>query len=166
MVNQFMFNSLMHIAFFTSNMDEMVEFYTKKLGLNVKYIVKYKEYLNCPNRKELYEEALRNPEKIFNVYIEIAQGQFIELFSSKENQKPHDSWNERLGYSHFALMVDDIYKTFKEFQEKEIPTKTIPTKGPSETWHFWSYDPDMNYFEIMQYTNKSYQIVGHCIEGE
>lgn len=36
-----------------------------------------------------------------------------------------------------------------------------PTKGPSETWQFWSHDPDGNYFEVMQFTDKSYQINGH-----
>lgn len=41
-----------------------------------------------------------------------------------------------------------------------VPDTEIP-KGPSETYQFWVSDPDDNKFEIMQFTDKSYQVVGH-----
>ena len=35
------------------------------------------------------------------------------------------------------------------------------TKGPSETYQMWLHDPDGNKFEIMQFTDKSIQVVGN-----
>ena len=93
---------------------------------------------------------------------EICSGQFIEMFPKSEAQNDDVEWNDRTGLNHFALTVDDIDKTFKEFKEKGLPLMSDkPTKGPSETWQFWSHDPDGNYFEVMQFTDKSYQINGH-----
>lgn len=158
------FTSVMHVAFYTDKWDEMIDFYTNKLGLKIKTFVKYKEYLSRPDRKEMYEIALKDPERPFNVYIEIAPGQFIELFQAHEGQKPHSEWNEYKGYSHFALLVDDIFKAYDEVIAKGIEPRNKPSKGPSGTWQFWIHDPDMNWFEIMQYTEDSYQVKGHISE--
>ena len=65
------------------------------------------------------------------------------------------------GYNHFALLVDDIESAYKEFKEKNIKITAPLSKGPSETWQFWAEDPDGNRFEVMQFTDKSYQVVGH-----
>ena len=105
--------------------------------------------------------AESDPEGIFNVYIEIADGQFIELFPAQEDQTEDVGWNQRLGYSHFSLTVDDIFETKKELEEKGLIPDTQPSKGPSETWQMWFHDPDGNRFEIMQYTEDSYQLKGH-----
>ncbi|MBP2058750.1 hypothetical protein J2Z60_001941 [Lactobacillus colini] len=47
---------------------------------------------------------------------------------------------------------------------KGIPVKTHPSKGPSETWQFWAVDPDGNNFEVQEFTEKSYQKIGHVNE--
>lgn len=156
-----LFNSMMHIALYTSNMDEMIDFYCNKLGLNQKVIVRYKSYKGMNNRPEKAKLAEENPESIFNVYIEIAEGQFLELFPAKPNQKAHTAYNEYVGYSHFALLVDDIFETRERLVNAGIYPDTEPSKGPSETWQMWYHDPDGNKFEVMQYTEKSYQVVGH-----
>ena len=142
-------------------MDEMLDFYCNKLGLNQKVVVRYKSYKGMTSRPEKAKLAEENPEGIFNVYIEIADGQFIELFPMKPNQKPHSKYNEYLGYSHFALLVDDIFETRERLAKVGIYPDSEPTKGPSETWQMWYHDPDGNKFEVMQYTEKSYQVVGH-----
>lgn len=41
---------------------------------------------------------------------------------------------------------------------------TEPSKGPSGTWQMWAHDPDGNMFEVMQFTEDSYQVVGHIDE--
>ncbi|MGO1642568.1 MAG: VOC family protein, partial [Lactobacillus amylovorus] len=106
--------------------------------------------------------AQKHPERIMYGYFEICPGQFIEMFPKSEAQNDDVEWNDRTGLNHFALTVNDIDKTFKEFKEKGLPLMSDkPTKGPSETWQFWSHDPDGNYFEVMQFTDKSYQINGH-----
>lgn len=105
------FQSIMHIAFFTDHMEEMLDFYVNRLGLKTKAVTRYGAYLDRDDRPDMQKIAKEYPERIFNLYIEIAPGQFIELFPAGENQKPHTKWNEHRDYSHFALLVEDIFQT-------------------------------------------------------
>lgn len=156
------FNDIMHVAFYTGRMDEMMDFYANKLGGEVKVVVRYKVYAGREDRPAQAKIAAEDPERIFNAYIELAPGQFVELFPQKEGQVASDApWNSVLGYSHFALTVDDIHATYEEFQGVGIECDTEPSKGPSGTWQFWTHDPDHNMFEVMQYTDESYQVTGH-----
>lgn len=155
------FNSIMHVSFYTDHLDEMLDFYVNKLGLKQKVVVKWKSYKGRSDRPMMAQQAEENPEGIFYTYVEIAEGQFIELFPANPNQKPHREWNEDIGYSHFALTVDDIYEASKELQEKGVDPDTEISKGPSGTYQQWFHDPDGNRFELMQYTDESYQVVGH-----
>lgn len=157
------FNSLMHVSFFTDQMDVMRDFYENKLGLETKIVTKAKAYKGTHD-KAFSQIAEAEPEKVIIVYIEIAPGQFIELFPKKEGQEEHDSWNQRVGYTHYALLVDDIYQTRKEMTDKGIVLDTPISIGHSGTYKMWAHDPDGNKFEIMQYTDKSYQLVGHIDE--
>lgn len=159
-----MFNSLMHLGFYTDHMDEMVEFYTKKLGGKLKLVTRFGVYKDRPDRGWMYEMAQSDPEKIFNVYVELAPGQFIEFFPSRANQAPHPEFDSQKGYSHFALETDDIFKTVEELKAKGVEFETEIKKGPSETWQIWCHDPDGNRFEIMQFTDKSWQVTGHGLE--
>jgi catechol 2,3-dioxygenase-like lactoylglutathione lyase family enzyme len=156
-----LFESIMHIALFTDRMDEMVHFYTDILGGKTKAIVRYEVYRNRPDRKEMYAIAQKTPEKIFNVYIEMAPGQFVELFPRSEGQKEHAGFNERLGYSHYAFLCSDIFETRKQLEERGLQFDTAISKGPSETYQMWAHDPDGNKFEIMQYTENSIQVKGN-----
>ena len=156
------FNSVMHVAFFTDRMEEMLDFYVNKLGLKKKAVVKYGAYLDRDDRPVMQKIAREDPERIFNIYIEIAPGQFVELFTVDEKQKPHTKWNEHKDYSHFALLVDDIFKTREEFLAAGIEPDTDISKGPSETYQMWLHDPDGNKFEVMQYTENSVQVKGNC----
>lgn len=156
------FNSIMHVTFFTDQMDVMRDFYENKLGLKPKIVTKAKLYKGL-NRGHYSEIAEVDPEKVIIVYIEIAPGQFIELFPKEEGQGPHDQWNQNVGYSHFALLVDDIFKTKEELLARGVELDTDISKGPSETYQLWVHDPDGNKFEIMQYTDKSFQVVGNIM---
>lgn len=154
------FNSIMHVSFYTEDMERTRDFYENKLGLKPKMIVRYKEYLSRPE-SPFYQRALSRPEDICIIYIEIAPGQFVEFFPKADGQKPHESWNERLGYSHFALLVDDIHQTREELVNAGVEILIEPNIGNSHTWQMWIADPDGNRFEIMQYTKESFQLVGH-----
>lgn len=72
---------------------------------------------------------------------------FIELFPAKEGQKPHSKWNDAIGYSHFALTVDDIHNVRDELVAKGVEIGVEPNIGNSHTWQMW--------------IDKSYQLVGH-----
>lgn len=47
-----LFNQMMHLAFFTDQMEAMRNFYENKLGGQVKSIVRYKEYRNQDSTKK------------------------------------------------------------------------------------------------------------------
>lgn len=154
------FKSIMHTSFFAKDLDAIFDFYVEKLGCKVKMLVRNKAYLDKPNHP-YYKGAVSNPEGICLVYFEVAQGQFVEFFPAMPEQKPHPKWNEQVGYSHFSLLVDDIFETKKELLSKGIAIDIEPSIGNSHTWQMWIHDPEGNMIEIMQYTDESYQIVGH-----
>lgn len=155
------FNSIMHVSFFTDNMERTRDFYENKLGLTPKMIVKFSVYKEQPD-SVFYQMAQTNPDDICIIYFEIAPGQFIECFPKMPNQKPRDKeWNSRLGYSHCALLVDDIHETRDELVNLGIEIDVEPNIGSSKTWKMWIHDPDGNKFEIMQYTEESVQIKGN-----
>lgn len=156
-----LFNSVMHVSFYTENLDEMLDFYVNKLGLKQKIIVRWKEYRGSTLRPYMAEMAEKNPEGIFYTYLEIAPGQFIELFPMLPGQQPHRDWNKDLGYSHFALTCDDIREVVKKLKCAGVEPDTEISQGPSGTYQVWFHDPDRNKFELMQYTESSYQVVGH-----
>lgn len=156
------FNSLMHINIVAKNWDKMVDFYQNKLGFKKIVLVKYGEYLNCPDKPQQQKIAQADPDRIMYGYFEVCPGQFIEMFPKDTAQVDDVAWNSRTGFNHFALTVDDIQAAFQEFKKKGVPLiSEKPTKGPSETWQFWAHDPDGNHFEVMQFTDKSYQLLGH-----
>lgn len=142
-------------------MDAMRDFYENKLGLKAKIITRAKAYKGNKSREKYAKIAEEDPNRILIIYIEIAPGAFIELFPATEGQKPHCKWNDSIGYSHFALTVDDIHKTRDELVAKGVEIDVEPNIGNSHTWQMWIHDPDGNKFEIMQYTDESYQLVGH-----
>ena len=155
------FNSVMHVSFYTDHFDEMLDFYCNKLGLKQKVIVRWKEYKGRTYRPTMAKLAETDPEGVFYTYIEIAPGQFVELFPASVNQLPHTEWNQHVGYSHFALLVDDIFETKKQLLEAGVELDTDVSKGPSGTYQLWIHDPDGNKFEVMQYTEDSWQVIGH-----
>ena len=155
------FKSLMHISFYTANYEAMRDFYVNKMGLKEKLIVRYKEYLGNEDRPLYNEIAQVDPERIFYTYIELAPNQFIEIFPELKQDREAVFKKQIPGYSHFALVVDDIYQIREEFILRGITPDTEISKGPSGTYQLWFHDPDGNRFEVMQYTETSYQIVGH-----
>ena len=155
------FNEIMHLSFYTDHMDEMRDFYENKLGLKAKIIMRYEAYEGNEKRQNWAKRAKTNPQGIAYIFIEIAPGQYLELFPKADNQKEHELANSRLGYSHFALMVDDIHAAREELVKAGIDIDVEPNKGQSETWQMWIHDPDGNKFEIMQYTEKSLQHRGN-----
>lgn len=153
-----MFTSIMHLAFFTDQMEEMRDFYENKLGGKAKIVTKAKAYLGSSSGFGKLAEL--DPEKVIIVYIELAPGQFIELFPKNEGQAPFPIPHETLGYAHYSLLVEDIEKAKCELESRGVEIDTPISIGPSKTYKFWIHDPDGNKIEVMQFTDESYQIVG------
>lgn len=158
------FNEVMHLSFYTDQMDAMRDFYENKLGLKAKIIMRYDVYKDNPQRQAWANQAKINPTGIAYIFIELAPGQYLELFPKSEGQKEHEQPDTRLGYSHFALMVDDIFQAREELVQAGVEIDIEPNKGQSQTWQMWIHDPDGNKFEIMQYTDLSLQHHGNIEE--
>ena len=154
-----LFQSIMHVTFFAKDLDRSIRFY-EKLGGKVKMAVKYKAYLDRPE-SSFYKGALERQEDYCIVYVEIAPGQFVELYPKGERQNEHAAFNENLGYSHFAVLVDDIFKARDYLASQGIEILIEPKIGNSHTWQLWIADPDDNRIEVMQYTPESFQVTGH-----
>lgn len=155
------FESIMHISFYCEHFDKMLDFYENKLGLKKIVEVNYKEYLNRDDRPFAQKIAKTDPNRIYYVYLEVGNGQFLELFPKNEELGPIAEYNSLNGYNHFCLLTKDIHKVYLEFKEKNLPILSDISFGPSNTYQFWSKDPDGNRFEVMEYTSNSYQVVGH-----
>ena len=90
-----LFDSIMHVTFFCEDLKRSVAFY-EDLGCRIKMAVKYRSYLDRPDHA-FYRKALETPDDWCIVYVEVAPGQFIELFPKKEGQKKHPAFNENIG---------------------------------------------------------------------
>ena len=99
------FNEVMHLSFYTDQMDKMRDFYENKLGLKAKIIMRYGAYLGQKSRGAWAKKAITDPDGIAYIFIELAPGQYLELFNKADNQLEHEKPDVRLGYSHFAWQM-------------------------------------------------------------
>ena len=131
-----MIKRLSHIAIWVTDMDRSLDFYLKLPG------VKERFRLN------------REDGEIWLVYLEVAQGQFIELFprASGAHERPASA-----GYSHFCLEVDDIQEMYRVLTAAGIVPKSEPKVGADGSSQLWVEDPDGNPFEFHQFTPDSLQ---------
>ena len=155
-----------HLAFVCKDIEKSIHFYQDILGLKKKFSITYGDWL-----KHLQDEAEKNGEQVpqseverlstigdqdWIVYMEISEGEFIELFNGEG--KEINQGESR--FTHIALIVDDIFELEKSLKESKISIDSSPSFGIENTWQMWSQDPDGNKIEFMQYTPKSWQIVG------
>ena len=126
-----MITGIGHIAFRVTEIEPALNFYCNILGFREAF--------------RLEREGNRSP---WIVYIQVAPGQFIELFpfSAKAGPQP----GEDAGYSHFSLTVDDIHSTVRLLGERGLRTEGEPTQGLDGNFQYWITDPDGNRIELMQ----------------
>ncbi len=153
--------SIMHVSFYVEDLEKTRYFYEQQLGFKAKMAIPYKFYQNS-HYDFMNEMAEKHGDKIAFLYLEVAPGQFIEIFPKVSGMKPHrSSESDSVGYSHFAILVEDIFSAREEIIKAGIVPDTEISKGPTETYKFWIHDPDGNRIEIMQFTEKSLQIKGY-----
>lgn len=140
-----------HIAFRCHDIKTTEKFYTDVLGFKRAFALTYKER----------EDKTPFPDdREWIVYLKISDSLYLELFDC-ENAKGESepSWNS-FNYQHLALIVDDIHAAREELVKHSAPVDVEPSLGIDNTWQMWSHDPDGNKIEFMQYTDRSYQVVG------
>lgn len=155
-----------HIAFNCRNQQKSVEFYRDILGCKEKFSLTYSDMIiSVKNSGYKVPKAFLNilekrKDRVWLTYMEFGDGVFFELFDQLGAFLSHKAQPIHFNYQHFALIVDDIYETKKELVAKCVKIDTDISFGPDNTYQMWIHDPDGNKFEIMQYTDKSFQKIG------
>lgn len=140
-----------HIAFKCRDLKASEHFYSDILGFKRAFSLTYQD--QSPNTSFPHD-------KEWIVYLKITDTLFLELFDREHAEKSGvPDWNT-FNYQHMALIVDDIHDLRNYLSDKGVPIDDEPKLGVDNTWQMWSHDPDGNKIEFMQYTDKSYQVVG------
>lgn len=81
------------------------------------------------------------------VYLELAPGQFIELFPNGKN--PVEEPPEPIGYAHTCLVVDDLPATLAHLATLVVTPSAPPRTGRAGQALAFIADPDGNRLELM-----------------
>lgn len=158
-----------HVAYKCANLDETVKYYRDVLGGEEAFELLYSEFYVFQKQKAAKEGHPLDSsfEKNFGVfgdktwirYVKFGSV-FVELFDAglADQYLSYDDYH--FNYQHLSLEVDDIHDFTEKIRAAGAPIDSEPAMGMEHTWQMWSHDPDGNKIEFMQYTDKSYQVVG------
>lgn len=125
-----------HAAVTVKNMEESLKFYCEALGF-----------------KKAFEIANPKDGSPWIVYLNVAPGQFVELFYGGE--KDHPWVNDEAGINHFCFEVDDIFKSTQQVKDAGFEVTTEPKEGVDFNWQSWTVDPNGIRVELMQLDPRS-----------
>jgi len=139
-----MIRKLAHLCFITNDLDRMVDFYSKKIGLPIKF-------------------SFKNADgEIFGYYLECGDTSFIEIFDRVLKHKqwggPLEDFRNGSGhYNHFCMEVTGLRELKPKLEARGLKLTEIVT-GMDQSLQSWTTDPDGNSIEFMEYTGRSLQI--------
>ena len=140
-----MIRKLAHINFVTKDLPRIVDFYTNKLGLKVKFTLN--------NRRD----------EPFGYYFECGDSTFLEFFDQK---MAAEVWGGDTGeltpgtrYKHFCFEVTGLDEYCRQLKEKGVSVTDI-SLGMDNSRQAWVTDPDGNQIELMEYGPFSTQLTG------
>ena len=139
-----------HLAFKCRDLEKSLHFYRDILGFPVKFCLYYADIGQC----------IPGEEERWIVYVQVTERLFIELFDGRGAERLSVPSGETFNYQHLSLIVEDIHAACEELKAKGATIDDEPSLGIDNTWQMWSHDPDGNKIEFMQYTEKSFQLVG------
>ncbi len=130
-------SGLGHAAVRTRSISDSLRYYTGVLGLR---------------------EAFRmygGDGSLGTVYLYIAPGQFLELFSrgTREGADGPDV----IGICHLCLTTTDIRRSYEAVRDAGGPLDSELKRGKSMCRMFWTHDPDGTRIEIMETPPESLQ---------
>ncbi len=133
-----MITNIAHNAVTVKDMDQSLRFYTEALGFKKAFEI---------NRPETGEPWI--------VYLNVAPGQFIELFYGGTEDNP---WRDSLiGFNHFCFEVDDIFASVEQVRGAGYPIDIEPNQGADTNWQAWVTDPNGIRIELMKIMPESPQ---------
>ena len=128
---------LSHVAVRTRDILESVHFYTEVLGLREAF------------------RMHREDGTLATVYLSIAPGQYLELFSG--GTREGISGKDVIGMCHICLMTKDIRQSYAAVKAAGGPVDREIQRGQSRCWMFWTHDPDGTQIEVMEMPLESMQ---------
>lgn len=169
--------TISHIGFNCKDLRACQDFYCNILGCEVQFVLTYKE-LAASVKQQAAEAGKPVPgyakffekqgDRVWNVYLKWADGCFIELFDQIGAFRRRVPGHHDLNYTHYSLETDDI-RGFRQMVTDRGGAQYLDgeiTLGVDQTWQMWLHDPEGNRFEIMEYTDRSYQRRGNPDAGE
>ena len=128
---------LSHVAIRTRDIYDSIRFYTEVLGLREAF------------------RMHREDGTLATVYLFIAPGQYLELFSG--GTETHTASQNETGMCHICLTTKDIARSYEAVRSKGGPLDSEIKRGQSRCLIFWTHDPDGTRIEIMELTPESMQ---------
>ena len=128
---------LSHTAIRTRNILNSIRYYTEILGLREAF------------------RMYREDGALATVYLFIAPGQYLELFS--DGVREGITGPDVIGMCHLCLMTRDILRSYEAVQKAGGPLDSEIRRGKSQCWMFWTHDPDGTRIEIMEMPPESLQ---------
>jgi catechol 2,3-dioxygenase-like lactoylglutathione lyase family enzyme len=126
-----MVKRLVHIGLTVRDLEKMVDFYTKVLGLTV-------------------DSEVPHPRGGTIVFLHAEDGEAIEMIRY-DNPKPHEGRDRlRTGLHHFGFRVDDIGQEYQRLKALGVEFDGVIKLNTSNdlTVHFW--DPEGNRIHLTQ----------------
>jgi catechol 2,3-dioxygenase-like lactoylglutathione lyase family enzyme len=140
---------LAHLNFVTNDLSRIVDFYTNKLGMEVKFTLNNKQgqpfgyYFGCGNTTFLEFFDQKMATKVWG-------GQVVELTAGTR-------------YKHFCLEVTGLDEFCERLKSKGV-TVTDISMGMDHSRQAWITDPDGNQIELMEYSPMSSQLTGQTAQ--
>ncbi len=130
-----MATTLTHVAVNVKSMEETLRFYHDTLGFS-----------------KIFE--LNHPETgaPWIVYVQVAPGQFLELFYDGKERTAKD---EDLGFTHLCFAVDDVAATAKHITDMGYKLEIPLCMGCDHNLQAWVRDPNGVRIELMQVSPES-----------
>lgn len=129
--------ALSHTAIRTRCLEDSVRFYTQVLGLQEAF------------------RMTREDGTIGTVYLYIAPGQYLELFS--DGKRKGITGKDVIGFCHICLETKDIRRAYEAVKNAGGPLDSEIKRGRSMCWMFWTHDPDGTQIEMMEMPPESLQ---------
>ena len=128
---------LSHAAIRTRSILDSVRFNTEVLGLREAF------------------RMHREDGSLATVYLFIAPGQYLELFSNGTREGA--AGPDVIGICHLCLMTKDIRRSYDNVKTAGGPLDSEIKRGKSQCWMFWTHDPDGIQIEVMEMPPESFQ---------
>ncbi len=120
-----------HVAIRVKDIDKMLEFYCKGLGLTEAFRINNED------------GSLRI------VYVHISEGQYLELCLGGEERPVFDD-KKSIGARHICFTVEDLAKEKTEMENRGVVFDSEILNTWDHNINIWLFDPEGNKIEIVQ----------------